>query len=48
MIFALPVGLFWLLVGSFGWGMADFGAIGELSPYIPPAGYGGEGKEKKD
>ena len=31
-----------------GWEMADFGVIGELSPYIPPAGYGGEGKEKKD
>ena len=30
------------------WEMADFGVIGELSPYIPPAGYGGGEKSKKD
>jgi len=29
-------------------GMADLGAIGELSPYIPPTGYGGREKAKKD
>ena len=48
MIFALPVSLFWLLVRSVGWGMADLDMIGELSPYIPPAGYGGGEKSKKD
>jgi len=28
--------------------MANLSTIGELSPYIPPAGYGVGGKDRKD